>query len=350
MFRLSRWLSRSYRRAIEANIARTRRSDLSTAGRPRPSRSRPRSSRSPCRDPRPAVDGPSRRSLEDCIRAARPVVHVTAVNRSRRDARLGDRAGDFLSCPWRSPTAPIRTRRPTVLMGYRTLAECVADLRRHGQLVTIEAEIDPHLEAAAIQRRVYEAEGPAVLFRRVKGTPFPMLGNLFGTIDRTRFLFRDTLDAVRRLVELKVNPAAFFKHPWRYRGRPARGLAPAPAAGPRRARSWRTRRRSTGSRSSSRWPDDGGAVRHAAAGLHRGPRPARPGEVEPGDVPGPALGQRVRAEPRGRAALPDPPRDRRPPRGGDPPGRAAAGQRLRRRPPRPDRRRRDAAARRACPS
>ncbi len=31
MFRLSKWLSRSYRRAIEANIRRTRRSDLSTA-------------------------------------------------------------------------------------------------------------------------------------------------------------------------------------------------------------------------------------------------------------------------------------------------------------------------------
>src|SRR5690349_17079864 len=31
MFRLSKWLRRSYRRAIEANIRRTRRSDLSTA-------------------------------------------------------------------------------------------------------------------------------------------------------------------------------------------------------------------------------------------------------------------------------------------------------------------------------
>ena len=34
MFRLSKWLSRSYRRAIEANIRRTRRSDLSIGPRP----------------------------------------------------------------------------------------------------------------------------------------------------------------------------------------------------------------------------------------------------------------------------------------------------------------------------
>jgi 4-hydroxy-3-polyprenylbenzoate decarboxylase len=109
-------------------------------------------------------------------------------------------------------------------MGYRSLTECVSDLVRTGQLITIETEIDPHLEAAAVQRRVYEAGGPALLFRRVKGTEFPMVGNLFGTMERTRFLFRDTLDAVRRLVELKVTPPAFFRNPWRYRGVPLTAL------------------------------------------------------------------------------------------------------------------------------
>src|SRR5262249_16575280 len=101
-------------------------------------------------------------------------------------------------------------------MGYRTLAECIADLGKHGRLVTIETEIDPYLEAAAIQRRLYEVQGPAVLFRRVKRTSFPVVGNLFGTIERTRFLFRDALEAVRKLVELKVNPATAFRSPGRY--------------------------------------------------------------------------------------------------------------------------------------
>jgi 4-hydroxy-3-polyprenylbenzoate decarboxylase len=109
-------------------------------------------------------------------------------------------------------------------MGYRTLAECLVDLDLHGQLVTIESLVDPRLEAAAIQRRVYEAQGPAILFRRVKGTAFPMVGNLFGTLERTRFLFRDTLETVRRLVELKVSPASLARHPWRYRWVPAAAL------------------------------------------------------------------------------------------------------------------------------
>jgi len=105
-------------------------------------------------------------------------------------------------------------------MGYRSLAACVSDLERTGRLAVIDDEIDPHLEAAAIQRRVYQAGGPALYFRRVKGTSFPLVSNLFGTIERARFLFRDALEAVRRLVELKVDPGAAAKRPWRYRGVP----------------------------------------------------------------------------------------------------------------------------------
>src|SRR5205823_10372382 len=102
----------------------------------------------------------------------------------------------------------------------RSLRACVTDLERAGQLVRIEQEIDPHLEAAAIHRRVYQAGGPALYFARVKGCRFPMVSNLFGTIERTRFLFRDTLAAVRHLVELKVDPTAFWKNPLRYRDVP----------------------------------------------------------------------------------------------------------------------------------
>jgi 4-hydroxy-3-polyprenylbenzoate decarboxylase len=105
-------------------------------------------------------------------------------------------------------------------MGYRSLRACVSDLERTGQLAVIDDEIDPHLEAAAIQRRIYQAAGPALYFRRVKGTSFPLVSNLFGTLERARFLFRDTLQAVRRLVELKVDPGEAAKRPWRYRGVP----------------------------------------------------------------------------------------------------------------------------------
>jgi 4-hydroxy-3-polyprenylbenzoate decarboxylase len=48
-----------------------------------------------------------------------------------------------------------------------------------------------------------------------------MVSNLFGTKKRTRFLFRDTLEHVRRLVELKIDPTLALKRAWRYRKAPA---------------------------------------------------------------------------------------------------------------------------------
>ena len=100
-------------------------------------------------------------------------------------------------------------------MGYRSLHECVLDLERNGDLLRITDPIDPYLEAAEIQRRAYQAEAPAVLFENVNGTQFPMVCNLFGTLDRTRFLFRDALESVKWMVELKGNPPAAFKRPWK---------------------------------------------------------------------------------------------------------------------------------------
>ena len=105
-------------------------------------------------------------------------------------------------------------------MGYRSLEETVIDLERHKHLVRIDAEIDPVLEAAEIQRRVYLAGGPALLFARVKGCRFSMVSNLFGTMERTRFMFRDSLENVRKLVELKIDPSQLGKKPWRYRSLP----------------------------------------------------------------------------------------------------------------------------------
>src|SRR6059058_3015395 len=101
-------------------------------------------------------------------------------------------------------------------MGYSSLRQCVQDLERTSQLVRIDDEIDPFLEAAEIQRRVYQAQGPAIYFARVKGCRFSMVSNLFGTLERARYMFRDTLESVRRLIELKVDPGALWKRPLRY--------------------------------------------------------------------------------------------------------------------------------------
>lgn len=100
-------------------------------------------------------------------------------------------------------------------MGYRSLQACVADLRRHGHLVDIEAEVDPELEVAEIQRRTFAAGGPALLFHHARGCEFPLLANLFGTQDRVRFIFRHTWEAVRQLIALKVDPSRGMRHPLR---------------------------------------------------------------------------------------------------------------------------------------
>jgi len=103
-------------------------------------------------------------------------------------------------------------------MGYQNLRACLDDLHSSGQLLRIEEEVDPHLEAAEIQRRVFRAGGPALYFARVKGCRFPMTSNLFGTMPRVRHIFRDTLDAVRRLVEVQGDPGRVAARPWQYLG------------------------------------------------------------------------------------------------------------------------------------
>lgn len=106
-------------------------------------------------------------------------------------------------------------------MSYRNLSECLRDLEATGQLRRIDVEVDADQQVAAIQRRVFQAKGPAILFTRVKGTPFPMVGNIFGTMERTKFIFRKTLGAIESLFRLKLDPMEAFKRPWRHLGVPA---------------------------------------------------------------------------------------------------------------------------------
>ncbi|MFN2498820.1 MAG: UbiD family decarboxylase [Pyrinomonadaceae bacterium] len=62
-------------------------------------------------------------------------------------------------------------------------------LYRENEILNIEAEVDPFLEAAEIHRRVIERGGPALLFKRVKGSRYPVVTNLFGTARRIELAF-----------------------------------------------------------------------------------------------------------------------------------------------------------------
>ena len=103
-------------------------------------------------------------------------------------------------------------------MGYHNLESALTDLEKAGQLVRIKEEVDPDLEMAAIQRRVYKNNGPVVLFEKVKGCRFRCVSNVFGSLERSNYLFRDTLPTVKKVIDLASNPQKVRKNPLKYIG------------------------------------------------------------------------------------------------------------------------------------
>ncbi len=101
-------------------------------------------------------------------------------------------------------------------MAYQSLESCLLDLEKNGQLIRIKEEVDPNLQMAAVHLRVHEANGPALLFENVKGTKFRAASNIFGTLERSRFIFRNTIEKVEQLIQLKNNPIEAFKKPAKY--------------------------------------------------------------------------------------------------------------------------------------
>ncbi|SFE39928.1 4-hydroxy-3-polyprenylbenzoate decarboxylase [Paenibacillus algorifonticola] len=101
---------------------------------------------------------------------------------------------------------------------YRHLEQCVLDLEQNGHLVRIKEEVDPHLEMAAIHMKVFEAGGPALLFENVKGSKFRAISNLFGTVERSKFMFRHTWESVERVMDLRGDPMKALKNPFGHIG------------------------------------------------------------------------------------------------------------------------------------
>src|SRR5919199_105332 len=79
----------------------------------------------------------------------------------------------------------------------RDLRDWIARLEREGELVRVQAQVDPELEITEINDRVVKQGGPALLFENVKGAQHPLLINQFGTERRMSMAFdAPSLDAV----------------------------------------------------------------------------------------------------------------------------------------------------------
>lgn len=100
-------------------------------------------------------------------------------------------------------------------MAYPSLEACLIDLEKNGKLVRVTEEVDPNLEMAAIHLKVHEANGPAILFENVKGSPYRAASNIFGTLERSRFIFRDTFETVQKLIELRNDPSKALRQPFK---------------------------------------------------------------------------------------------------------------------------------------
>lgn len=66
----------------------------------------------------------------------------------------------------------------------RDLRGFIKQLEQRGQLRRISALVDPDLEIAEISNRMLQCGGPALLFENVKGSPYPVLVNSLGTVQR----------------------------------------------------------------------------------------------------------------------------------------------------------------------
>ena len=101
---------------------------------------------------------------------------------------------------------------------HRNLRSFIETLRHEDDIVEISAEVDPYLEIAEIHRRVIEQKGKALLFTNVKGSQFPVVTNLFGTIERINLAFgKRPLEFVKRVVEVAENLPPTLGKLWEFR-------------------------------------------------------------------------------------------------------------------------------------
>ena len=98
-------------------------------------------------------------------------------------------------------------------MAYKSLQKCVSDLDKQGELLIVYDEISPDLDMASIHLDEFAKSGKTIFFKNIKGSKFSAVSNLFGTLERSRFMFRDSLQIVKDLIDIKTNPISVLNNP-----------------------------------------------------------------------------------------------------------------------------------------
>ena len=85
----------------------------------------------------------------------------------------------------------------------KNISQFLGEIQKKKDLCIIDALVDPAFEIPEIHRRVISQGGPALLFTQVKGSPFPVATNLFGTTARIDLAFGKRPEAfVQKAVNL----------------------------------------------------------------------------------------------------------------------------------------------------
>ena len=100
-------------------------------------------------------------------------------------------------------------------MAYKSLQHCISDLEKKGELFRITEQVNPDLEMASIHLGEFAKDGQALFFENIKGSKYKAISNLFGNLERSRFMFRDSLKIVKDLIDIKTNPIFALKTPFR---------------------------------------------------------------------------------------------------------------------------------------
>ena len=69
-------------------------------------------------------------------------------------------------------------------MPIEDIHELIDVFEKNGEIKKISTEVNSELEVAEILRRTMYDNGPALLFKNVKGFDMPILGNAFGSMKR----------------------------------------------------------------------------------------------------------------------------------------------------------------------